>query len=196
LYAVLGENGAGKTTLLRVVAGLTKPTKGDVSVPSTEAALNRRSIGYMAHASLLYDELNGLENLRYFAGLYGIRNARHCEDLMRRVGLDPGLTRRVGDYSQGMKQRLSLARAIIHDPSVLLFDEPFSNLDAASAREIAGLLAGMRSSGKCVLVVTHQAGLLKEVADESLLLTQGQLTARAQGVAAEWSMDKFQKGSA
>ena len=184
VHAIFGENGAGKSTLLRIIAGLAKPTRGAVSFDSAMERALPRNVAYMAHASMLYDELSGMENLRYFGGLYGIFDASHFEQLMRRVGLDPRLTRRVGDYSQGMRQRLSLARAIIHDPKVVLLDEPFSNLDAASSREIATLILEMRSAGKCVLVVTHQAGLLDGVADESLLLSGGRVLARAEGIAA------------
>ncbi len=97
---------------------------------------------------------------------------------MRRVGLDPELTRRVGQYSQGMRQRLSLARAIFHSPRLLLLDEPFSNVDPESALAIAKLLAAMRSSGNTILLVTHQIGLLAELADEFILLSHGQLVDR------------------
>jgi ABC-type multidrug transport system ATPase subunit len=175
VYAIFGENGAGKSTLLRVIAGLTKPSAGTVDPRGQRA-------GYMAHASMLYDELNGMENMRYFGGLYGLRDDRRFEELMQQVSLDPKLQRHAGDYSQGMRQRLSLARAIIHNPEIVLLDEPFSNLDPNSSRDIAGLLAQMRDAGKCVIVVTHQAGLLHGVADESLLIARGQLAARAPGI--------------
>jgi ABC-type multidrug transport system ATPase subunit len=180
VHAIFGENGAGKSTLLRVIAGLTKPSLGEVES-------RQPRIGYMAHASMLYDELSGMENLRYFAALYGLHDDQRLEDLMQQVSLDPKLLRRIGDYSQGMRQRLSLARAIIHDPEIVLLDEPFSNLDAASSRDIAGLLAQMREAGRCVVVVTHQAGLLQGVADVSLLITRGYLAAEAPGIAAAQS---------
>jgi ABC-type multidrug transport system ATPase subunit len=182
ICAIFGENGAGKSTLLRLIAGLTKPTRGEIRVESAVSA--GQALGYMAHASMLYDELNGMENLRYFGSLYGLRDDGHFAALLRQVSLDPSLARRVGDYSQGMRQRLSLARAVVHDPALVLLDEPFSNLDAASSRHIAGLLAEMRAAGKCVLVVTHQSALLESVADESLLLTSGAIVARGRGIAA------------
>ena len=188
MYAIFGENGAGKSTLLRVIAGLTKPSLGTVSSPE-------RRVGYMAHASMLYDELSGLENMRYFGGLYGLHDDRRFEDLMRQVSLDHKLQRHVGDYSQGMRQRLSLARAIIHDPDIVLLDEPFSNLDANSSREITGLLTQMRNAGKCVVVVTHQAGLLQGVADESLLITRGRLAARARGISAAQNANSQEPGA-
>ena len=99
-------------------------------------------------------------------------------EVMRAVGLDPDLPRRVGQYSQGMRQRLSLARAILNDPAIVLLDEPFSNVDIASAREMVRLLAAMRDAGKTVFVVTHQPALLEGVADESVTMNAGQIVAR------------------
>jgi ABC-type multidrug transport system ATPase subunit len=174
-YVLRGENGAGKSTLLRMIAGLNEPTEGNIliyGIPNKQA-LNR--MGYMAHAPLLYDELSGMENLRFFAQLYGISSDAPLTKAMERVGLDPKLERRVGQYSQGMRQRLSLARAIFHEPKLLLLDEPFSNVDPDSALQIATLLAGMRSGGATILLVTHQVGLLANLADEYLMLSQGQL---------------------
>lgn len=165
LTVILGDNGAGKSTLLRIVAGLLSQTSGSCTV-------NGR-LGYMAHASMLYDELTGLENLRYFAALYGIEDDNLLRDLLASVNLDPALTRSARDYSQGMRQRLSLARAVVHDPEVLLLDEPFSNIDAESAQHIVKLLGSWRDAGKTILLVTHQPALLERVADQFLTLRQG-----------------------
>lgn len=177
-YVLRGENGAGKSTLLRMVAGLSAPTEGSIRVfgLGTRKALDQ--IGYMAHAPLLYEEFSGMENLRFFASLYGVESDARLAESMRRVGLDPELTRRVGQYSQGMRQRLSLARAIFHTPRLLLLDEPFSNVDPESAAEIARLLAAMRSEGKTILLITHQLGLLADMADEFLFLSAGRLMER------------------
>jgi ABC-type multidrug transport system ATPase subunit len=177
-YAILGDNGAGKTTLLRTLAGLAHPTRGQVFILGASPRAACREIGYMAHPSLLYDEMSGMENLRYFARLYGMAGAQRCEQAIRAVGLDPALTRPVGQYSQGMRQRLSLARAILHDPKILLLDEPFSNVDAHSAREMVGLLKGMRDAGKTIFVVTHQASLLAGTADEFVWMQAGQIVDR------------------
>jgi heme ABC exporter ATP-binding subunit CcmA len=178
-YVLRGENGAGKSTLLRMIAGLSAPTEGAIRVfgMKTRDALAR--MGYMAHAPLLYDELSGMENLRFFGRLYGIESDAPLADAIRRVGLDPGLTRRVGQYSQGMRQRLSLARAIFHSPQLLLLDEPFSNVDPESASQIAQLLAAMRAAGNTILLVTHQLGLLAKTADEFLVLSAGELVERS-----------------
>jgi len=177
LYAILGDNGAGKTTLLRVLAGLAQPTRGSVSIlGTTELRSVCHELGYMAHPSLLYDEMSGAENLRYFGRLYGISNSTAAS--MTAVGLDPTLMRPVAQYSQGMRQRLSLARALLNDPKVLLLDEPFSNVDVRSAREMVTLLARMRGTGKTIFVVTHQASLLEGTADEFVWMEAGQMTSR------------------
>jgi ABC-type multidrug transport system ATPase subunit len=177
-YVLRGENGAGKSTLLRMIAGLNEPTEGSILIYGTpnKQALDR--MGYMAHAPLLYDELSGIENLRFFGQLYGVNSDGPLAHAMQRVGLDPALDRRLGQYSQGMRQRLSLARAIFHQPRLLLLDEPFSNVDPDSALQIARLLADMRSSGTTILLVTHQIGLLANLADEYLMLSHGQLVDR------------------
>lgn len=182
-HAILGENGAGKTTLLRALAGLTQPTRGAISIFGKSPRAACREIGYMAHPSLLYDEMSGMENLRYFARLYGIAGDQRCEEVIRSVGLDPALTRPVGQYSQGMRQRMSLARAILHNPRVLLLDEPFSNVDAHSARAMVVLLKGIRDEGKTVFVITHQAQLLEGGADEFVWMQAGEIIDRTSSLA-------------
>jgi len=179
LYVVVGDNGAGKSTLLRVVAGLMQPSQGSMTLLGSQNVRDvAHRIGYMGHAPLLYDELDGMENLRYFAGLYGLRDDDVCRDAMRQVGLDPELERRVGQYSQGMRQRLSLARAVLHNPELMLLDEPFSNVDVHSARDMATVLGRVRDQGKTIFVVTHQAPLMEPVADEFVHMAAGQIVAR------------------
>lgn len=177
-YVILGDNGAGKTTLLRALAGLAHPTRGTVAILGKTPREACREIGYMAHPSLLYDEMSGVENLRYFARLYDIAGDDRCRAVIRAVGLDPDLDRPVGQYSQGMRQRMSLARALLHDPTILLLDEPFSNVDVHSAREMVGLLKAMRDAGKTIFVVTHQAALLEGVADEFIHMQAGKIIER------------------
>jgi ABC-type multidrug transport system ATPase subunit len=177
-HVILGDNGAGKTTLLRALAGLAHPTRGTISILGKNPNEACREIGYMAHPSLLYDEMSGMENLRYFARLYDIEGDARCAQVIRAVGLDPELVRPVGQYSQGMRQRMSLARAILQDPKILLLDEPFSNVDVHSAREMVSLLKGMRDAGKTIFVVTHQAALLENVADEFVWMQAGRIVNR------------------
>lgn len=183
LYAILGDNGAGKTTLLRSLAGLSTPTRGTVSIMGTT---NLRSVcaqlGYMAHPSLLYDELSGMENLRYFARLYGIDHDERCRGVICAVHLDPSLERPVGQYSQGMRQRMSLARALLNDPKILLLDEPFSNVDVRSAREMVNLLKHLRDQGKTIFVVTHQASLLEGAAEEFVWMEAGRIVNRTRNL--------------
>src|SRR5271156_1000295 len=184
LYAILGDNGAGKTTLLRALAGLTPPTRGSISMLGTSDLRSVCSqLGYMAHPSLLYDEMSGMENLRYFARLYemsdrGQNNEDRCAEVIRAVKLDSSLARPVGQYSQGMRQRMSLARALLNDPKILLLDEPFSNVDLHSATEMVRLLAGIRDRGTTVFLVTHQAALLEGAADEFVWMEYGEIVER------------------
>jgi heme ABC exporter ATP-binding subunit CcmA len=177
-YVLRGENGAGKSTLMRIIAGLSYPTQGQVKIFGAKNREALAQIGYMAHAPLVYDELSGMENLRFFAQLYGINSDAPLEAALERVGLDPKLARRAGQYSQGMRQRLSLARAMFHSPRLIMLDEPFSNVDPDSAAQIAKLLAELRTSGATILLITHQLGLLANLADEFLFLSAGRLVSR------------------
>lgn len=182
LYAILGDNGAGKTTLLRTLAGLNQPSSGEVAILGASKFSDIcQQVGYMAHPSLLYDEMSGMENLEYFARLYGIKSGTRCAEVIRSVGLDPDLRRPVGQYSQGMRQRMSLARALVNDPKILLLDEPFSNVDVHSASEMVRLLTGLRDRGKTLFIVTHQASLLESAADEFVWMEFGKIVERTPG---------------
>jgi heme ABC exporter ATP-binding subunit CcmA len=184
LYAILGDNGAGKTTLLRTLAGLNKPSSGEVSIlGSTKFRDICDQVGYMAHPSLLYDEMSGMENLEYFARLYGISEKQRCVEVIAAVGLDPELARPVGQYSQGMRQRMSLARALLNNPKILLLDEPFSNVDLHSAAEMVRLLGELRDRGTTIFIVTHQASLLDGTANEFVWMEFGKIVARTRDLA-------------
>ena len=190
-YVLLGENGAGKSTLLRVLAGLLAPTLGTITTYFEDMSGNgnnpgasplgespkdaRQHIGYMSHAPMLYDELTATENLDYFAGLYPRGSTLSAEVALRSVNLDPALTRPVAQYSQGMRQRTSLARVLIAQPRLLLLDEPFSNMDAASARQMLALIGRMRDEGRTVVLTTHQRELAEPIADALLTMRAGSL---------------------
>jgi ABC-type multidrug transport system ATPase subunit len=175
-YVLIGENGAGKSTLLRILAGLLRPSFGAVKVfGGHEPHAVRERIGYMSHAPMLYDELTGQENLRYFASLYPGRACLTPADALSQVGLDPELTRTLGQYSQGMRQRTSLARVLLPVPELLLLDEPFSNMDVESARQMVELLAGFRHGSRTIVITTHQRDLAAPIADWVLALKAGRV---------------------
>jgi heme ABC exporter ATP-binding subunit CcmA len=185
-YLVLGENGAGKSTLLRTLAGLLRPSYGKVRVFGAEGQAEdpmeaRDRIGYMSHATMLYDEFSGVENLRYFASLYRGRECVSPEDALRSVGLDPALARPVGLYSQGMKQRASLARVLVSRPELLLLDEPFSNMDIGSAHQMLRLLETFRTEQRTIVLTTHQRELAEPLADFVLTLQAGAVVSLEEG---------------
>lgn len=185
-YLVLGENGAGKSTLLRTLAGLLKPSYGTIRIFDNAGAAQdpmaaRDRIGYMSHATMLYDEFSGVENLRYFASLYRGRDCVAPEEALRSVGLDPALPRPVGQYSQGMKQRASLARVLISRPELLLLDEPFSNMDIGSAHQMLRLLETFRTEQRTILLTTHQRELAEPLADFVLTLRAGAVESLVEG---------------
>jgi ABC-type multidrug transport system ATPase subunit len=168
-YLLLGENGAGKSTLLRVLAGLLRPTLGSVRVLDRPAAEAHGRIGYMSHAPMLYDELTARENLDYTARLYAGQACLSPDEALRMVGLDPTLDRPVAQYSQ---------------PELLLLDEPFSNMDRASAERMLALLAELRRGGRTIVLTTHQRELAEPMADVVLTMYNGSLQAPEYGVAA------------
>lgn len=176
-YVLLGENGAGKSTLLRMLAGLLRPSYGVVRVFGSAPDAIRERIGYMGHAPMLYDEYTALENLRYFAKLYRSRPCLEGEAALRAVGLDPGLKRPVGQYSQGMRQRASLARVLLPQPDLLLLDEPFSNMDSASVHQMLDLLRNLRAQQKTIVLTTHQRDLAEPLADALIVLAAGSVDA-------------------
>jgi heme exporter protein A len=172
--AVLGGNGAGKTTLLRVLAGLLRPHGGAVCVLGATLPAERwrlpAQVGYLGHEPLLYRELSGRENLRYHADLHGVSDAR-LDSLLAELGIADRADEPVRDLSKGLVQRLAIARAVLHDPPLLLLDEPRANLDP-SAAELAEPLIG-RSSGRTRVLVSHDVQGALEESDVALGLRDG-----------------------
>jgi ABC-type multidrug transport system ATPase subunit len=161
---------------LRILAGLLRPSFGKVTVfGGLEPHEARERIGYMSHAPMLYDELTAQENLSYFCSLYPGRACLEPAEALRQVGLDPELDRLLGQYSQGMRQRTSLARVLLSIPELLLLDEPFSNMDVESARQMVELLAGFRQGNRTIVLTTHQRELAAPIADWILTLHAGRV---------------------
>jgi heme exporter protein A len=172
--AVLGGNGAGKTTLLRVLAGLLRPHGGTARVLGAQLPAERwklpAQVGYLGHEPLLYRDLSGRENLRYHADLHGVPRAR-VDELLAAVGMAERAEDPVRDLSKGLVQRLAAARAVLHDPALLLLDEPRANLDPAAAELLEPLIG--RASGRTRVLVSHDVdGALAE-SDLSLGLKDG-----------------------
>ena len=184
-HVLLGPNGAGKSTLLRVLAGLITPTSGTVSTLGSEPHAARARMAYMSHAPMLYEELSAMENLRYFSRLQNPGANCDCtgspEMALRAVGLDPTITRPVSEFSQGMRQRVSMARALVADPELLLLDEPFSNMDVGGAKELVQLLLDFRTwplpggAQRTVIVTTHQFELVAQAADQVVTMRNGSI---------------------
>lgn len=165
---LLGPNGAGKTTLLRVLAGLLRPSEGRIE--------RRGSVGLVAHHSMLYDALTAAENLRFFARLHGGDGSR-VTPLLERLGLGPWGDERVAAFSRGMVQRLAIARALLHDPAVLLLDEPLTGLDDASVNAVLEVLEEVRRRGGAIVVAAHQVAGLVPLASAIGVLVTGRLLA-------------------
>jgi ABC-type multidrug transport system ATPase subunit len=164
---LVGPNGAGKTTLLRVLAGLLRASRGHVE--------RHAAIGMVAHDAMLYPALTARENLRFFARLHGITDRGRVETLLGQVGLARRADDRVGTFSRGMLQRTAIARALLHQPGLLLFDEPLSGLDTAAARTLVELLATFRERGTAMILVSHEMERLGGVATHIVRLAAGRL---------------------
>jgi heme exporter protein A len=176
--ALLGRNGAGKTTLLRIIGGLSRPARGQVRIGGGDVRDEgtRRRIGILGHGIGVYDELSAFENLRIFATLYGVANpARRANEWLERTGLDRVRNGLVREFSRGMRQRLAVARAFLHEPTVLLLDEPFTALDDRAIAVLQGLLRSARSEGRTIVMSTHQLREALELASHVVLINRGHL---------------------
>ena len=184
IVALLGPNGAGKSTVLRIAAGVTRATRGTVHVQGTDPRPNgaRREIGFAGHRTFLYGALTPEENLRFYADLYGVPSSAATAAL-ERFGLGAVRHRRVQELSRGLVQRLNVARALLHDPIVVLLDEPFTGLDAAVTDTIAASLHGLRAAGRTILLATHEWDTARELADEVIVLALGRIVLRTTAAA-------------
>jgi ABC-2 type transport system ATP-binding protein len=191
LFGLLGPNGAGKTTTIKILTTLLLPTSGSARVlglnPATEHRELRRRIGYVFGGDKgLYERISGLDNLRFFADVYRVpaRNKqRRIDELLEVVGLKGRENERVETYSRGMRQRLHIARGLLHDPEVLFLDEPTIGLDPVGARELREAVAALQQAGKTILLTTHYMLEADELCDRVAIITDGEIV--AQGTPAE-----------
>ena len=177
--ALFGPNGAGKTTLLRMFGGLLKPTGGTASIDGVALPGGpevRAKVGVLSHHTLLYDALSARENVEFAARLYGVPNVRAAADLaLQRMGASEYANAPVRRLSRGMQQRVSIARAMVHRPGVILADEPFTGLDASGAAALASLFAELRDSGATLVIVTHNLEEALSLCTHAAIMRNGQV---------------------
>jgi heme exporter protein A len=197
IHALMGKNGAGKTTLLRILAGLMRPDEGTVRFLQNEVAADARPhLGVVLHSAMLYPDLTVFENLRFFAELYRVANAaERVEETLQQVHLLDQRSQVVHTLSRGMIQRLAIARALLHEPQLLLLDEPFSGLDEASCETVETLLQEFRLNQRSVLFVAHDFETVARVADKCSFLANGKIdcTCSLQGVSGETLRNKYRE---
>jgi len=177
---LVGPNGAGKTTLLRILANLARPTSGSVRIDGLDFTADgeeaRRQIGFLSHRTLLYDDLTAQQNLRFYARMYDQdRTSSRVRDLLERVGLGLRQDDLVQTFSRGMRQRLSVARAVLHEPRVLLLDEPYTGLDPQAVDMVRDLLEDLTGAGRTILMTTHRLTHALAAARRILVLHHGQV---------------------
>jgi len=183
-YALVGPNGAGKTTTLRMVAGLLRPDAGSVSIFGIDAlgasAAAKQVTAWVSDEPMIYDKLTPLEYLEFVAGLWGIAPAvakSSAHHLLMSLGLEPYLNQRCEGFSKGMRQKVALAGALVHDPRLIILDEPLTGLDAVSARHVKGLLGERVRNGDTVIMTTHILEVAERMADRIGVIASGRLVA-------------------
>jgi ABC-2 type transport system ATP-binding protein len=199
LISVLGPNGAGKTTTVRMLTGLLLPSSGTILVDGHDVVSDRRKASLACGFSLggdngLYPRLTARQNLTFFGLMYGLRGAaldRRTEEMLAQVDLDQRATDLVRTFSRGMKQRLHLARALLHDPQVLILDEPSAGLDLQAAAAMRALMARLSSEGRSILLTTHDMREAEELSDRIVLMEEGRI--RTESTAAELRLAAAQR---
>ena len=193
--AVFGRNGAGKTTLLRILAGLSRPSSGTVTIQgqSSQSPQNARGMmGYLSHNTALYGDLTALENLRFFTRLFGLpADDAALVKRIRQVGLMGREREAVRNYSRGMQQRLAIARAFLHDPAILLLDEPFTGLDQIGTEFLKLYLLDAHARGNTCIMAIHDVPLGYELADRLVVIDKGIVAVDVTRAAV--SLDEFQR---
>jgi heme exporter protein A len=179
--ALLGPNGAGKTTFLRILASLSRPSMGGVSIAGyrlpDQASAVRRRLGVVSHQPLLYGDLTAEENLRFYGRMYGIQDLnRRVEEVLELVGLSPRRRDLVRTFSRGMQQRLAIGRAVLHDPDVMLFDEPHTGLDQDASAMLDQVLEEVAARGRTVVMTSHDLARAADLASRFDVLSRGVVT--------------------
>jgi len=189
-YALLGPNGAGKTTTLRMVAGLLRPDAGSVSIMGIDALTDpvaaKRIMAWVSDEPMIYDKLTPLEYLEFVAGLWGVNPSvaeSSARELLVSLGLEANMHERCEGFSKGMRQKVALAGALVHDPRLIILDEPLTGLDAVSARHVKGLLGERVHDGCTVIMTTHILEVAERMADRIGVISAGRLV--AEGTLAE-----------
>jgi heme exporter protein A len=182
--ALLGPNGAGKTTFLRILATLSRPTMGDVKVAGyhlpRQTAQVRACLGVVSHMPLLYDNLTAEENLCFYARMYGIKQYEaRVTEVLEMVGLEKRRKDLVRTFSRGMQQRLAIGRAILHNPEVMLFDEPYTGLDQDASSMLDDVLRSVAAQGRTVVMASHDLARAEELATRFDILSRGIITVSA-----------------
>src|SRR6202047_1716118 len=176
--ALIGRNGAGKTTLLRTIAGFSKPGRGRILIFGKEPRETgtRRQLGFIGHGISVYDELSAIENLVLYGKLYGVADPRKSAlEWLERTGLERVRDGLVREFSRGMRQRLAVARCFLHQPSLLLLDEPFTALDDRAIQVLQNLLKSALAEGRTIIMSTHQLKEALELATDVALINRGKL---------------------
>jgi heme exporter protein A len=182
--ALLGPNGAGKTTFLRILASLSRPSLGEVKVAGyrlpNEAAAVRARLGVVSHLPLLYGDLSAEENLRFYGRMYGIENLEpRITEVLEMVGLNTRRRDLVRTFSRGMQQRLAIGRAVLHDPDVILFDEPYTGLDQDASSMLDEVLQTVAAKGRTVVMTSHDLARAEDLATRFDILSRGVIAATA-----------------
>jgi heme exporter protein A len=182
--ALLGPNGAGKTTFLRILASLSRPSLGEVNIAGyrlpNQASQVRARLGVVSHLPLLYTDLSAEENLRFYARLYGLTNYQfRITEVLELIGLETRRRDLVRTFSRGMQQRLAIGRAILHDPDVMLFDEPYTGLDQDASSVLDDILKTLASQGRTVVMTSHDLARVEDLATRFDILSRGVIAVTA-----------------
>jgi heme exporter protein A len=195
--AIMGPNGAGKTTLLRILATLSRPSGGWIRIaglaPAHQADAIRQRIGFLSHQPLLYGDLSAEENLRFYGRMYGVPNLEErISAILDHVGLASRRFDLVRTFSRGMKQRLAIARVLVHEPKILLMDEPFTGLDEQAANMLDTLVGEYTDSGRTIVLTTHNPEHGLRLSHRAATLVGGQITCLMDR--SDWNPERFRQG--